>query len=195
MLEGSPCRLLFANDVSQAAYGAPAGIFEGDTLGTLLVDNAGRQNKAIMLGQIDGKRARGCIIRPLADDGVANNATINVRVLTIRPIEQHGKFSNDGKWLIEHIGDLVCTVGNTLTNKSLYGSAQAGQYRAIDTLVYTPTDLGTALAGVFDPAPVEYSPGGDEQGMLIMPDLAGAQGLILDPIDSRAFNALVELVT
>lgn len=196
-LHASPMKLLFGSDVGQASAGVAEGNFLiSGSLGTLLVDEAARPGKMITLGAPDGPRARGCIISPLVDDGVLDNVAITVGVYTINPIMAH-----NGKvllaWNIDKIGSLACTAASLTATKDTYGSAAGGSYRAIDTIVYTPTALGTALGTAFDPAPSAHSPADNTQGRFIIPDAGGAYGVILDPFDagSSAFNALVQKVT
>tara|TARA_R110002072_G_scaffold164897_1_gene317974 strand:+ start:149 stop:742 length:594 start_codon:yes stop_codon:yes gene_type:complete len=197
MIQGSPCRLIFPLDVVQSAYGAPAGVYLDTELPSLFTDEAGRQQNTLLLGSTDGIRERGAIIRPLVSVATAaDNEVTNVRVLTYRPVNNPVGNPKDGiGWIIEHIGDMVCTASATSIAKSKYGSSEAGNYRLIDTIAYTPTDLGTAIATAFGAAAQVFSPADDTQAQLVLTDLGGAYGLILDPIDDNGFNALCEAMT
>lgn len=208
MYTGSPTRMLFETDIDQASAGVSEGYFDiAGSLGALLIDEVTRPLRMVTLGAPTdrGPRARGAVIEPVVDSVQAiDGATAVIGVFIINPVYgssrpavgKAGNLEQITGWRIEKIGSLACTAGTATALKSLYGSGQSGSYRVFDTLVYTPTALGTALAGAYTPAPSVYSPADNTQGRLLIPEAAGAYGIILDPVAAGdGVNAAVRVVS
>jgi len=192
--QSTQSKLVFKTDVSQAAADVAEGQFLLNATPAMIATEELRQQRIITMGQVDGPRMRGCMIKPVIDSGEIDDAVCNVSVFGINPIVGHATKDLLG-WDIFKLGDLVCTASTLIATKGKYGSEQIGSYRACDTLVYTPTTMGTALAAAYAPAPSAHSPADNTQGYLFMPDLGGVFGLILAPADSKPFNALVTLIS
>lgn len=198
MLRASEFQLLFADDVVQASAGVAAGYYDAASLGTLLADEATRAGKMITLGapNDNGPRHRGVIIEPMLDSAqAADGATVTVGVFLINQIMNRTSGKLQG-YRIDKISSVVCTASTGTVTKALCGGAASGSYRLCDTLVPTATAMGTALGAAFEPALSVHSPEDNTQGHIIIPDCAGAYGVIIDPVASGdGFNAMVRKVT
>lgn len=198
MLRASEFQLLFEEDVVQASAGVAAGYFDKDSLGTLLDGEDGRAAKMITLGapNDNGPRHRGLIIEPMLDSAqAADGVTVTLGVFLINQILNRSTGKLQG-YRIEKISSVVCTASTGTVTKALCGGAASGSYRLCDTIVPTATALGTALGSAYEPALSAYSPEDDTQGQIIIPDCAGAYGVIIDPVATGdGFNAMVRKVT
>ena len=146
------------------------------------------------LGRPDGDRRRGAVVRPLLSGSDGGTAT--VKVWRIARIDGPGLRDTRG-FLAELLTTLSVTAGTT---EYADGTLADGTvYRACDTLSITNTALYAVLETAFGgDSFAAYSPGGNAQGHLLVPDAFGAYGLLFDSIvtgGGGGFNATAEAVT
>lgn len=148
-------------------------------------------NGLFQLGQVDGGRERGCSLFPLISG--AENDTVSLRIHRVDPVRGRGK-----QTLRAYQTELLYTIALTASTLvyAIGTIDDAIAYRAVDTIgAPTKTDRATHYETETGAAISVHSPADNTQGLISMTDLAGAWGVIFEPVvvsGTQKFNVLVE---
>lgn len=186
-----PMRPVFASDQDTTAT-LDDGIYTIDELPSFLGEYAAG---IIDMGMLDGTRHRGLDILPIMS-GASAGDTVSLKVFRVSPIMDIGAIATVRAYLLEHMYTLTLTASTMEYDPGDIGD-DSTVYRAIDEIVLAATsDRATHIQSVTGASIAIDSNTANTQGLISMPDLNGAHGVILEPVCSNGlFNALHEIKT
>ena len=195
MLITRPTHLVFDRCINEAAA-LNDGIYAQADLPAEMLDANGLLRNIVVLGPIDGEHQRGVDLLPILDSDGAEDDTFTITLHRISVISDEPNNKGPRSYRTEKLGSLACTASDQTYAAGVIDESNA--YRGCDTIVFTPTTLGTAIFTKVGATPVEYSPANDTPAIFPIPDLDGAYALGIEitiNTGSGKGNVLAEVKT
>jgi hypothetical protein len=190
MIETTSDYKLATTDLSQAAFSLTEG---RNAKSTLLATQALNGCASIKLAG-DGRSSRGCSIKPVGRG--ADGATFDYKLwLKSRTTASGSPDSNDsGFYGLDLLGNGTMTLSaSTGVAGDVFGTSD----RLVDTITLTKSALLEHIETAFGIELKEFSPGGDKQARIDIPEAFNASELVfeVDLVTATGANALISQYT
>lgn len=189
MLESSGLHII--SGTSNAALTLPDGVTTIGALKTLFDVAQANLLPLVPMGYVrNGKRFT--LAEIVAASTQAADATVTVKVRSIKGRSNLSLFDESESVLVRLIGTAVFTVGTTtgVAGNALYDDT----YRQADTCAWTASAYGTAIDTALGSAAEEASPADNTLASFILPDALNAAALLLEIVNSASGQTSVLLV-
>jgi hypothetical protein len=189
MLESSGLHKI--TGTSDTALTLPDGVTTIGALKTLFDVAQANLLPLVPMGYVrTGKRH--ALAEMIAASTQAANATITVKIRSVKGPNDFALFDESESVLVRLLGELVFTVGTAtgVAGNALYDDT----YRQADTCVWTPSAYGTAIETALGSAAAAASPADNTLASFILPDAFNAAALLLEIVNSASGQTSVLLV-